>query len=115
MYTSNKAAQTNTPVMFQVAITKDNLGKREKTYESVGYTSWCNWTDYSGSERDVNNIIATEENATLYFRWFDQNAKTDGRVIRLTDNTAFDIISVENIEQRNKAMIVRVKRVKGET
>lgn len=113
MYTNPKAAQTNTPIVFQIATSQDKLGKREKTYETVGYTSWCNWTDYSSNERDVNNIAATEESATLYFRWFDSNAKTDGRVIRVEDNAVFEIISVENVEQRNKAMIVRVRRVKG--
>lgn len=113
MYTNPKAAQTNTPVVFQIATAQDKLGKREKTYESVSYTSWCNWTEYSSNERDINNIASVEESATLYFRWYDSNAKTDGRVIRLTDNAVFEIISVENVEQRNKAMIVRVRRVKG--
>lgn len=113
MYISTKMQQTTTPVQIQIATTTDNYGVRQKAYQSVAYTSWCNWTDYSGSEKDINNISAAEESATLYFRWFDSNAKTDGRIIRLTDNAVFEIVSVENIEQRDKAMIVRVRRIKG--
>ena len=113
MYISNKASQTNTPVVFQVVSSQKALGKNEKEYESVNYTSWCNWTDYSGSDRDLNNINAHEENATLYFRWYDKNATAGGRVVRLNAIAVFDIVSVENIEQRDKAMIIRVKRVIG--
>ena len=113
MYVNKKAAQTNTPIQIQTVSTTNVLGQVKKTYTNTPYISYCNWSDYSGWEREVNNIAGVEENITLYFRWYDPNCKTDGRVIRLTDNAVFEIVSVENIEQRDKAMIVKVRALKG--
>lgn len=112
MFRPSKFAQMNTSIQVQTATTQNVLGQTKKTYIDVPYTSVCNWSSYSSNERDINNIVGTEESATLTL-WFDPAVKTDGRIIRLSDNQPFEIISAENVEQRNQIMIVRVRAVKG--
>jgi hypothetical protein len=112
MFRPQKAQQMTTPVIIQTAQIVDNFGKRTKTYENLSYNSFCNWSSYGGSERDVNGVISFEETAVLTM-FYDPNAKNDGRIINLLDNSTYEILSVENIEMRNQFMILRVRKIAG--
>lgn len=112
MYRPNKAAQMTTPFKIQKAEIKKVLGQTQKTYVDMPYTSFGNFSSYSGNESEVNGITVVEESNVLT-TWFDPNFEITGRIIRLTDNAIFDILSVDNVEQRNKYSIIRLKRIKG--
>ena len=112
MFKAAKMAQMTTPFKIQKAESKNVLGQNQKKYIDVPYTCFGNWSSYTGNETEVNGITVIEESNVLT-TWFDPNFEPAGRVIRLTDNAIFEILSVENVEQRNMYSIVRLKRIKG--
>lgn len=112
MFRPQKAQQMTTPITIQTAQTIDTFGKRSKTYQSLDYNSFCNWSSYGGTEKDVNGVVSFEETAVLTM-FYDPNARNDGRIINLLDNSIYEILSVENIEMRNQFMIVRVRKIAG--
>ena len=99
MFRPQKTAQMTTPIRIQTVSYVDHLGQKRKNFQNVNYVSYANWSSYGGT-------------ATLT-TWYDENIVNEGQIIRLTDNAAFEIMNVENIEMRNQFMIIRVRRVDG--
>lgn len=112
MFRPQKTAQMTTPIRIQTVSYVDHLGQKRKNFQNVNYVSYANWSSYGGTEKEVDGVINIEETATLT-TWYDENIVNEGQIIRLTDNAAFEIMNVENIEMRNQFMIIRVRRVDG--
>ena len=74
-----------------------------------GVATRCKWVNAHGNE--VYDALAMElvEPATLTLR-YSGKVTTTCRVIRKTDGAAFDIISVDNVENRNRWIEIKVRR-----
>lgn len=90
------------------------LGVYRATYEDKG-TIFCNWKTYGGTtvtgERAVDGIISVIDTATVT-TWYRPDITSKCR-IKLGDAVYEIINEPENIEQQNRVLQFKVRRVKG--
>jgi hypothetical protein len=101
-------------LLYPVTGTKNELGKRVKTYAEQGELFFGSFATYGGTERDVNGVYSVEDTAVVE-TWYRPDFAASGRVA-LADNPAklYDIIGEpEDIEQRHQYSRFKLSRVKG--
>ena len=113
MYRPSEAAQMTTPLQLQRPVSTGSYGVNKKTWETVNGVIQANMKTYGGTEKIVGNIISVEDTAQVVC-WYRPDITGGCRLIRLTDNAAFEILGEpENIEMRNQFLKFKVRRVKG--
>lgn len=103
--------QMNTPVRIQHRDTKDVNGSDEISYIPESDINFCNWKGMGGTESVQSDSLVVNDTAVLTM-WYDPLITEKDRVL-LNDNEnfAYEVVNVENVEQRNMFLILKVKRV----
>lgn len=113
MYRPKEAEQMTTPLQLQQPVSVSAYGVNKKAWENVNGVIMANFKTYGGTEKTDNNILSVEDTATVVC-WFRPDIQGNCRLIRLTDNAAFEILGdPENIEMRNQFLKFKVRRIKG--
>ena len=76
---------------------------------SAGVYVWCKWVNAHGQEVFSAQQLGLEEVATLTMRYTSLLTATC-EIYRYGDTKPFEVISIDNIEQRNAWLEVKVKR-----
>lgn len=114
-YIPQEIKELNTPMkLYQVKEYKKTNGVSKPVYEeAVDSIIYCNFKTYGGTERKENDRYIIEDTADIV-TWFRPDIKSDCLLERLSDNAKFEIINEpENIQQTNKYLKFKIKRVKG--
>ena len=70
----------------------------------------CNWRPFYGAEAIQAGTLQITDGATVT-TWFDAGIKAQDRLLLNDDSMlAYEVISVENIEQRNMYTVIKVRR-----
>ena len=86
------------------------LGVYRATYEDKG-TIFCNWKTYGGTEQTVDGVYSVIDTATVT-TWYRPDITSKCRV--KLGEAVYEIINEpENIEQQNRVLQFKVRRVKG--
>jgi len=113
MYRPNEASQMTTPLRLQTPTEASSYGVSKKIWADVEGVIMANFKTYGGTEKKDNNILSIEDTATVVC-WYRPDIKSNCRLIRLSDNAAFEILGEpENIEMRNQFLKFKVRRIKG--
>lgn len=113
MYRPSEAAQMTTPLLLQRPILATSYGVNKKSWENVNGVIKANFKTYGGTEKTDSGIISVEDTAQVVC-WYRPDITGGCRLIRLTDNAAFEILGEpENIEMRNQFLKFKVRRIKG--
>jgi hypothetical protein len=103
--------QMTTPIKIQHRSTQDINGADEISYTSETDINFCNWKGMGGSESTESGASVVKDTAILIM-WFSPLLSEKDRVL-LNDNEtlAYEVDNVENIEQRDMFLRVKVTRV----
>lgn len=113
MYRPIEAAQMTTAMRLQTPVTTATLGVSKKTWADVAGVVMVNMKTFGGTETTNNGVLSIEDTAQIVC-WYRPDIRSDCRLVRLTDNAAFEILGEpENIEMRNQFLKFKVRRVKG--
>lgn len=113
MFRPNEAAQMTTPLQLQQPILTASYGVNKKTWQNVDGVIMANFKTYGGTEINNNGVLSVEDTAQVVC-WYRPDIKGDCRLVRLTDNAAFEILGEpEDIEQRHQFLKFKVRRIKG--
>ena len=74
-----------------------------------GVFAWCKWVNAHGQEVFSAQQLGLEEMATLTMR-YTPRLTAACEIYRYGDSKPFEIISIDNVEQRNTWLEVKVKR-----
>ena len=115
-YMPNEIKRLNTPMkLLVVDKIEKTAGVSKFTYkEAIDPIIYCNFKTYGGTEREVNGRYVIEDTAqiTTYFR---PDIKSNCQLVRLSDNAVYEILGEpENIEQANRYLKFKIKRIKGQ-
>lgn len=102
-----------TAMRLQTPTTATEYGVPKKIWQDVDGVIMANFKTYGGTEKISNDILTVEDTANIVC-WYRPDIKSNCRLIRLTDNAAFEILGEpENIEMRNMFLKFKVRRIKG--
>jgi len=105
-----------TPCKILIPTYVKKAGKEVKEYPSIDDSDkifFCSFKTFGGTETVKDGIYSIEDTANI-FCYYDENIKSNCRIVRLTDNAIFDVIAEpENIDMRFQFMKFKVKRIKG--
>lgn len=86
------------------------LGVYRATYEDKGVI-FCNWKTYGGTEQTVDGVYSVMDTATVT-TWYRSDITSRCRL--QLGEAVYEIINEpENIEQQNRVLQFKVRRVKG--
>lgn len=103
-------------IMRRVVTTNDN-GFDEETYENVygdGTYVHCKWVGNHGSEVFSRDSYAERRTATITMRY--SQLADDGKLVVFLygDSDPWEVVNVDNVEQRNQWLELSVeKRIRG--
>lgn len=104
-----------TPCKILVPTYVRKNGKEIKEYQSVEESDlmfFCSFKTFGGTESVKDGVYTIEDTANI-FCYFNENIKSNCRIVRLTDNAIFDVINEpENVDMRFQFMKFKVKRTK---
>jgi SPP1 family predicted phage head-tail adaptor len=114
MYRPKAAEQMTTVVKLQNRVTTNVSGAKNISYvDAADPILFCNFKTYGGNESEINGKLVIDNTATVV-TWYRPDIKASGRIILLSDDSLWDIISdPENIEQRNQFVSFKVRKVTG--
>ena len=113
MYRPSEAAQMTTAIRLQTPTTVTNYGVNKKVWHDVEGVIMANFKTYGGTEKTDNNVLTVEDTAQIVC-WYRPDIQSDCRIVRLSDNAAFEILGEpENIEMRNQFLKFKIRRIKG--
>jgi len=102
-----------TRITFQVpTISKDAGGAQKTTYANVGTnpTVWAQWINDHGQESVSANATVSAQRATVRLRHRSDIVET-WRVLK--DGEAWQVLSIDPVQDRNRWVELRVERVKA--
>jgi SPP1 family predicted phage head-tail adaptor len=102
-----------TRVTFQVpTISKDAGGAQVETWANVtsNPTVWARWTNAHGQEAVQNEALKSSQRAAVVVR-YRTDILTTWQVLK--DSEAWQIISIDEVQDRNRWVELVVERVKG--
>jgi hypothetical protein len=103
--------QLNVPIRIQYRTVVDVNGADEITYTSEEDINFCSWKGKGGTESTESGVLVVYDTAEVTL-WYDPNISEKDRVLLNDDeNLAYEVVNVENVEQRNMYLILKVKRV----
>ena len=113
MYRPNEAAQMTTPFRLQQPVNAVSYGVNTRGWKDVNGVVMANMKTYGGTEKIESGVLSVEDTAQIVC-WYRPDITGACRLVRLTDNAAFEILGEpENIEMRNQFLKFKVRRIKG--
>lgn len=106
-------ADMRTRITFQSpTISKDAGGAQKPTYANVGTnpTVWAQWINDHGQESIATDAQVSAQRATVRLRHRTDIVET-WQVLK--DGEAWEILSIDPVQDRNRWIELRVERVKG--
>lgn len=111
IFTPKNANEYRTPIMLLTPVSSQVLGVARSTYTECGVI-FCNWKTYGGTEQTVNGVYSIIDTA-IVTTWYRPDI-TAGCRVRCIDGTLYEVINKpENIEQQNRVLQFKVRRVEG--
>lgn len=108
MFTPN-IQQMATAIGIQHRISTNVNGAIKITY-SDAVISYCNWKGMGGTDSVQNGVVSVIDTATLVM-WYTTDLSEKDRILKNNDSTlAYEVENVEDIENRNIYLQVKVKR-----
>jgi len=108
-----KISDLRTRITFQSpTIVKDAGGAQLETYANVASvpTVWAQWINDHGAEAVVSDAKTSAQRATVRVR-DRSDINTTWRLLK--NGEAWQILSVDEVQDRNRWVELRVERVKG--
>lgn len=113
MSKSANAGELRTPVRFcKITRVPNSKGIPEKREENVfggNKTVMCKWVNAHGSESFTAMQLQINEPATLTCR-YSPKITPDLIAYKGDDKSPYDVISVDNVEERGRWLEIKVKR-----
>lgn len=96
-------------VLASRTVYKDAGGFQRSRFEAVA-TIWAKWVNVHGSEAWTANSVQATEAATVTIRY-----RSDVDLTNCLDKNGkiFEIVSIDNIQERNEYLELKVKRVEA--
>lgn len=107
--------QMRTAIKLQKAVDKKVTGATDRSYEDAKKDPVirCNFKTKGGTQVIHNGKLIIINTATIQMRYRDDIEASD-RFILLDDGSVWDVIGEpENVEQRNRLLIITVQRAGG--
>jgi len=105
-----KVSDLRTRITFQSpTITKDAGGAQKTTYVDVSIV-WAQWINDHGQEAVAAEALVSAQRATVRIRHRTDIVET-WRVMK--DSEAWKILSIDEVQDKNRWVELRVERVKG--
>lgn len=103
-----------TPLFYYEVIGTQRVnGKTLKNYSTSPRTFFASFKTYGGTESTVNGLLAVEDTATVK-TWYDPMFASGARVKLAGTDQYYEIIGEpEDVEQRHKYSVFKVRRIKG--
>lgn len=74
--------------------------------------AFCNWKGKGGTEKVTSGVLTIEDTAELTM-WYRSDISETDRVLKNDDATqVYDVLNVEDIEERHIYLVLKVKRGK---
>lgn len=114
MYQPNSRAFT-TPIKLQRRVTETINGAKKVTWvdevlDERLFIVQCEWKNFHGREAVQMGALQIDEGATLIL-WYHPAITEHHRIIHMVSGKAYEIVSMDNIEDRNRFLELKVKRV----
>ena len=116
----NPGSMRTKVVIASRTITTDAGGHQKPTYTTLVAEVWANWKNVHGQEAIVADANGVKMAATVIVRYRSDIVQTCGIWLGATvagsaisGGDLFEIISMDNIEQRNEYIELKVKRITG--
>lgn len=102
-----------TPIKLIIPTRHITKGVCKNSYPNDGDLLWCSFKTYGGTERTVNDVYSIEDTANVE-TFYRPDIKSDCRIMLAETGAIYEIISEpEDINQRHKYCVFKVRRVKG--
>lgn len=113
MSKSANAGELRTPVFFKrVLKSVDKDAVKKTTEENIfgeGYAIKVKWVNAHGSDAFIALQMKLSEPATITCR-YSPKINVDQLIYRGSDPKPYEIISIDNVEERNQWLEIKVKR-----
>lgn len=111
IYNPKEMQQLRTVVkLFKPKTETQTLGVSRTTFEDAGVI-FANWKTYGGTEQTVDGVYSVIDTATVT-TWYRPDITSKCRV--KLGEAVYEIINEpENVEQQNRVLQFKVRRVKG--
>lgn len=110
MSKTSAAGELRTSVTFKKVTRVINSNGFPTETETVELTTWCKWVNVHGNESFKQDTLLLNEPAILTTRFSPKLLNPTLLVYRGSDTKPFEIISVDNVEERNHWVEIRVQR-----
>jgi len=109
-----KVADLRTRITFQSpTVTADSGGAQVPSWANISTnpTVWARWINAHGDELVNNEAVQSTQRATVTIR--HRTDLVESWRIKRDDNTYWQIISIDQVQDRNRWIELVVERVKG--
>lgn len=111
IYSPKEMQQLRTAVkLFKPKTETQTLGVSRATFEDAGVI-FVNWKTYGGTEQTVDGVYSVIDTA-IVTTWYRPDI-TSGCRVKLGEAVYEIINEPENVEQQNRVLQFKVRRVKG--
>lgn len=109
MYKPN-IQQMSTSITIQNRVETIDRGKSTISYvPAIPPTAFCNWKTKGGTELTGENSVTVLDTAELIM-WYRSDITETSKIF--LGSKEYKVMSIENVEQRNQYLIVKVKGAK---
>ena len=108
-------ADLRTRIAFQSpTVSSDAGGAQKPSFANVGTnpTVWARWINAHGDEAVHSEALKSAQRATVTVR-YRSDILTTWQVVRVSDSTVWQVISVDHVQGRNRWTELVLERVKG--
>ena len=108
------AATFTTPIRIQhKTLTNVNGAPKPTWSDATDPVAFVNWKGKGGTEKVTAGVLTIEDTAELTM-WYRSDVSEMDRVYKNDDATqVYEVLNVEDIEERRLYLLVKVKRVKA--
>jgi hypothetical protein len=100
-----------TAIRIQHRVENDVNGAPDISYVPENDIQYCDWKGKGGTESTESGTVVVYDTAEITM-WFNPVINEKDRVLLNDDETlGYEIVNVENVQQRNMYIILKVKRV----
>lgn len=110
MSKTSSAGELRTSVTFKKVTRVINSNGFPTETETVELTTWCKWVNVHGNDSFKQDTMLLNEPAIITTRYSPKLLNPALLVYRGNDAKPFEIISIDNVEERNHWVEIRVQR-----
>jgi len=97
-----------------ISIQKRTVSTETGGFQVPGWTTlatvWAKWANLHGSEVWLANTVQASQPATVWIRW---RSDIDETCAVLKGGVRYEIVSLDNVQERNEYIELKVKRMAG--